>query len=79
MWMVTLGISVVGLYLATNYVKPSNWQEGAKYGVVWVIILFILDIVLTIPFTGAGYFSDWKSYIPYALTLLIPIVLAKKK
>ena len=77
-WPVTLIISVVGLYIATGYVKPKTWQEGLKYGAIWVVILVILDIILTVPFTGAEYFSDWKSYVPYVLTLLIPAVLAKK-
>ena len=75
-WIVTLAISIVGLYIATGYVKPKNWQEGAKYGVMWLVILFILDLILTLPFTGVGYFSDWRSYLPYVLTLAIPIVLA---
>lgn len=77
-WPVTLIISIVGLYIATNYVKPSSWKEGLKYGAVWVVILVILDLILTVPFTGSGYFSDWRSYVPYVLTLIIPTVLAKK-
>ena len=78
-WIVTLVISIVGLYIATNYVKPKDWQKGAKYGVVWLAIFIVLDLVLTVPFTGMEYFSDWKSYIPYALTLAIPTVLAGQK
>ena len=77
-WIVNLGISVVGLYIATGYAKPTNWKDGLKYGAVWVVILVILDIILTVPFAGQDYFSDWRSYVPYALTLLIPTVLAKK-
>ncbi len=77
-WIVTLVISVFGLYIATNYVKPKNMQEGLKYGAVWVVILVILDLILTTPFVGKDYFSDWRSYVPYALTLIIPTVLAKK-
>src|SRR3990172_3625967 len=73
-WIVNLGISIVGLYLATGYVKPKTWQDGLKYGAVWVVILFVLDIILTVPFTGQEYFSDWRSYVPYGLTLIIPTV-----
>lgn len=74
-WIVSLLITIAGLYLATNYVKPKNTQEGLKYGAIWLVILIILDLILTMPFTGAGYFSDWKSYIPYALTLVMPMIL----
>lgn len=77
-WLVTLVISIIGLYLATDYAKPKNWKEGITYGLVWLLILFILDIVLTVPFTGWEYYNDWKVYIPYILTLLFPVVFVKK-
>lgn len=78
-WAVNLGISVIGLYLATNYAKPKNWQEGLKYGLVWTAIFFILDLILTVPFTGKEYFADWRSYVPYLLTIGIPTILASRK
>jgi hypothetical protein len=78
-WIINLGISVVGLYVATNYVRPKNWQEGLKYGTIWVVVFVILDLVLTVPFAGKEYFSDWKSYIPYILTVAIPTFLAGQK
>ncbi len=77
-WIVTLGISIVGLYIATNYVKPKFWQDGLRYGFVWLVILVFLDLILTVPFTGMGYFSDWRSFVPYVLTLAFPTILAKK-
>ena len=77
-WIVSIIISIVGLYLAVNYAKPKNVKEGLIYGLVWLAIFFILDLILTMPFTGKSYFQDWKSYVPYALTLLMPIVLPKK-
>lgn len=78
-WIVSLMISIVGLYIATNYAKPKNRQEGLKVGVIWLVIFIILDLILTLPFAGSDYFSDWKSYLPYLLTVLIPIILAGKK
>lgn len=77
-WVVSLVISIVGLYLATNYAKPKDLKQGLIYGVVWAIILVVLDLILTMPFAGQAYFSDWKSYIPYVLTILMPTLLPKK-
>ncbi len=77
-WIITTIITIVGLYLAVNFTNPQNFKEGLIYGLVWVVILVVLDLILTIPFTGAEYFSSWKAYLPYALTLLAPIVLPKK-
>ncbi len=78
-WVVNLLITIVGLYLATNYAKPSTRQDGLKYGVAWLVVFVVLDLILTAPFAGWDYFSDWKSYVPYALTLLVPAILAGGK
>lgn len=79
-WVVTLVITVVGLALASRYAKPENMAKALQYGVVWLGILVVLDLILTAPFAGWDYFSDWRSYIPYALTLLFPVgyVMMKK-
>lgn len=71
-------ILIIGLYLAINYVKPKNWQEGLKYGIFWVFILFVLDLFLTVPFTGWERFANWKTYISYAFTILLPTLWPKK-
>ena len=78
-WIVTLIISIVGLYLAVNFARPSGTKQGLVYGLVWAVILLILDLVLTLPFAGPDYFMDWKSYIPYASSLLMPVLLPKPK
>lgn len=78
-WVVSLSIQIVGLYLATSYVKPKNIQDALKFGAIWVVILFIFDLILTVPFTGMGFFFDWKSYVSYFLTLIVPAILSRKK
>lgn len=77
--LVDLAITVVGLYLATNYVKPKNTKEGLIYGLVWLVVFVILDLILTRPFTGMVYFSSWKTWLVYALTVLVPTCLPKGK
>lgn len=76
-WIVDLIITIVGLYIAVGIAKPKNTKEALIYGIVWVIVLFVLDLLLTLPFMN-NYFSSWKAYIPYILTLLAPILLPKK-
>ena len=76
-WIVSLLITIVGLYLATNYAKPSTRQEGLKYGIAWLVVFVVLDLILTAPFAGWDYFSDWKSYVSHVLTLAVPMLLAK--
>ena len=71
-------ITIVGLYLATNYAKPKNMQNGLVYGLIWLVIFVVLDLILTRPFAGWGYFASWKTWIVYALTILMPTFLPKK-
>lgn len=71
-------ITIFGLYLATNYAKPKNTKEGLTFGLVWLAVFVVLDILLTRPFTGWEYFSSWKTGIVYALTVLMPTILPKK-
>lgn len=78
-WLVSLIISVVGLYLGTQYAKPHTRKEGLTYGVLWLVIFVALDMILTAPFAGWDYFSNWKSYIPYVLTVIMPTLFLTKK
>lgn len=78
-YIVSLVILIVGLYIATNNVKPKNMQEGLRYGIVWLVVLVILDLILTLPFTGPEFYSNWTPYVSYALTVAIPTVLAAQK
>lgn len=77
-WIVNIIITIVGLWIATNMIKPASVKDGLMLGIGWIVIMLILDLVLTTRFTGMTYFSDWKSYIPYILTILIPVVNSKK-
>lgn len=76
-WVVSLVIDIIGLYIASKYVAAKDTKEGLTYGLAWVLIFVILDFVLTVPFTGTGFFADWHSYIPYALALLMPTIFRK--
>lgn len=78
-YIVSLVIAVAGLYIATNYVKPKNMQEGLRFGIAWLVVLIILDLILTLPFTGPEFFRSWHPYVSYVLTMAIPTFLARKK
>lgn len=76
-WIVSLLILSTGLFVAINHVKPKM-DERWRLGATWVVVLVVMDLILTIPFTGIGYFFDWRSYVSYLLVLLAPVVLVKK-
>ncbi|MDD5702068.1 MAG: hypothetical protein PHU23_08435 [Dehalococcoidales bacterium] len=73
-WAIGLIITGIGLYLAAKYIHPKSLKQGFLISLVWLVIFVVLDIILASAFTGLEYFSDWKTYLPYALTLIIPLL-----
>ena len=76
-WVIGLIITAIGLCLAARYIRPSTLRQGFIFSLSWLAIFVILDIILAIAFAGIEYFYNWKVYLPYALTLLIPSILWK--
>ena len=72
-WAIGLIITTIGLYLAAKFVRPQSLRQGFLISLGWLGIFVVLDIFLAVAFAGLEYFFDWKTYLPYALTLLIPI------
>jgi hypothetical protein len=73
-WITGLIITAIGLYLATRYIHPRNLRQGSLISLGWLAIFIVLDIILAVAFADLEYFFDWKTYLPYVLTLLIPMV-----
>ena len=78
-WAVGLIITTTGLYIATKCIHPESWRQGFLISLGWLIIFVVLDIVLAVAFAALENFSDWKTYLPYALTLLIPLFFWKSR
>lgn len=70
-------ISVVGLYIASRAAKVDSLGKAAILGLSWVLVLFILDLVLTRQYVP-NYFASWKSYLPYVLSFVMPLIFARK-
>lgn len=72
-WAIGLIITTIGLYLAAKFVRPQCLRQGFLISLGWLGIFVVLDLILAIAFAGLEYFSDGKTYLPYALTLIIPM------
>lgn len=78
-WIVTIIISIIGLYIASRAANIKELKKALILGLVWVIVMVILDLILTLPFTGATYFSSWKTYLAYGIAFLMPTIVSKMK
>jgi hypothetical protein len=72
-------VYVAALNLYFQPVEPLNsLKEGAKLGLLWVIISFILDAGILVYGFNAGdwaLMTSWNMIVGYAETLLIPILI----
>lgn len=74
-WLVTVAANLgILYYLATKL--GVGVKEALVYGLVWAVVLVVLDYIFTRPFTGAEYYSDWRVYLTYVYTVLVPPVVA---
>lgn len=76
--IVTLIAMLIVLIAASRNLPDSSLAQVLKYSVGWVVIGVILDLVLTVPFTGYAIFYHWTIWVSYALILVLPPALAKR-
>jgi len=67
---------VISLVLA-GLVKPNKATLALGYGLIWVVIVIILDVVVTVRF-NAEIFTAWPIWLTYALILLAPLLKVKR-
>jgi len=80
LWAKTVLILVVAVvvFLAGKNLKSASVMNALKYSASWVVIGLILDMILTVPFTGWEIFSTWDLWVSYALVLLLPLLTVQK-
>jgi hypothetical protein len=76
-----VGLTAVTLMAiwAGRSVKAVKILEMIKYSLGWTIIVFVLDLILTVPLTGWGVFSQWQILLSYLLLLVVPLFFTKKE
>tara|TARA_B100000315_G_C14319694_1_gene470207 strand:+ start:80 stop:418 length:339 start_codon:yes stop_codon:yes gene_type:complete len=71
---------VIGIvaYFAGKNLKLKSIKKILPYSIGWLVIGLILDVIMTVPFTGWAIFAQWNLWVGYALILSIPLLTAKK-
>ena len=65
-------------YIAGRNLNSVSVGGILKYSIGWVIIAFILDVLLTVPYSGWALYSEWSVWVGYALVLVAPTLAVKK-
>ena len=69
-----LAVLVLVSTIAGRALKFSSWKDVLPYSIAWCVVVALLDIVFTVPFSGWGLYSDWNIWIGYALVVLVPLL-----
>jgi len=78
-WMeiVTAGISGIISFILAGYVKPQSYGLALAYGVSWLAVGVILDVIVTMRFNPA-IFKAWTFWLGYGLAILALFLRVKK-
>ncbi len=80
LWIEIL-IAVIGgiiSFILAGYVKPKSYGTALSYGVSWLVVGVILDIIVTMRF-NAAIFTAWTLWLGYGLGVLAPLLRVKKQ
>lgn len=72
--LIGLAALVVTLMLLSKNAGLQSPMQALPYAVGWAIVIFLLDVLLSVPFTGWALFSDWNVWVGYALVVVVPLV-----
>lgn len=72
--IVGLSVLIALALLAGRSLRFHLWRDILPYSIAWTIVVVVLDVVFTVPFTGWALFSDWNIWVGYAMILFVPLL-----
>lgn len=77
--MKIVGAIVGGIivFVASGFIKPQSMGIALCYGITFVVVGLVLDLLITARFDSA-VFVAWTIWLGYALVLLVPLTRVKK-
>ena len=70
--VVVLLVLAAAVFFASQKSNFVSRSDALKYALGWIIVGFILDLILTIPFTGWQFYLSWEMLLGYLLGLVVP-------
>jgi len=60
--------------LAARSLHFTSWKDLLPYSIGWAVVVFVLDVLITVPFTGWAIFVHPRVIIGYALIIILPLL-----
>lgn len=71
--IVGLCVLIVLSLLAGRSLRFHLWRDIVPYSIAWTVVVILLDIVFSVPFTGWALFADWNVWVGYSMILFVPL------
>lgn len=75
--LLSVVVGGVAAYWLAGYLKPATMGAAFGYGVIFVVVGVLLDLLITERFMP-GALSMWPMWLGYLLVLLAPLLQVKK-
>ena len=70
--IISLVVITVFVFFASKIIKPENYIQAFKYGLLWAIIGILLDI-LVYGAISSGLFLDVYYWLGYTIMIVLPV------
>ena len=70
MWIIV----IIAVWILVGLTGAENVKTGLIIGIVFIVIGVILDLIVTVRFTGMELFSTWEIWASYGLTFIVSIL-----
>lgn len=71
-------IGGIAAYWLAGYLKPATMGTAFGYGVIFVVVGVILDLLITNNVLNMNVLAMWPMWVGYALVLLAPLLQVRK-
>jgi hypothetical protein len=71
-WILVTLVTLATGYILAVRLKVSSMSQGLVYGFIWLAVTLVLDLLITIPFTGISFFQNWQFWFGLVLTVFLP-------
>ncbi len=70
----TLLILLVLATIAGRSLNFRSWKDILPYSLSWAVMMGLLDMIYTVPFSGWQIYSDVNLWVGYAFVALLPLL-----
>lgn len=72
--LIGLVVLVLIITILAHHTGATSVLKMLPYSIAWLLIAILLDVLISVPFTGWALFSDWNIWIGYALVFGVPLI-----